>query len=639
MEQQSSIKKNSVRLFLILFAYVFCMGVLLIGLLDISKAVNSLVPDLFMWNIKNIDLSIINIPLNWIGTTVSSTTIWFAKIPIIVGNLIQNQIGFSTQNFLLDFVKNNSLTFQWIIVGVSLVLTFYFYKGYLYISKQVNNKSIAVTGVIFGSLNFLILIVYFSSVLSGGAWENQAFFYWNWPLGITAFSWVLLISIISDSQINSSVNVNFVKIGAIASQILILTFFIEAIFFLGVKTSTEVEIKSDRGWQFVNATVEKGQKVEISCDDSLWTVDKYDLQNYPLSSFEGISSNILPSDLLLPLPDANLGSLLAKVGMDTKYFAIGKDTTFTSSANGYLYLRINDWDDNLWNNSGTVQCQVMVPHSQILQPLTLENIINTFNQLFMSKYNLNKLELPIQTPSKVVQNTPSPTETETPTPLSTNTSEPSTTPRPTITLTPTIAVPLILGDNLNDPVIIQASKFTGSNYAWSYSPSQITFSNGVATLPGITSWSNYLNFNNPLQEGEGFIIDYSYTPSSNCEIYIANGNWYTDNYKRFGVYPLFSTVISAQSPGTNYWNGKISTLNPLGIRTKSNNWYTLFIGIDSNGRFLAIIWEKDNPSNFIKYAQNPGAKWSGLNWNLGITADQGAISLSNFMKIGFSHFK
>lgn len=310
---------------------------------------------------------------------------WYSRLVILIEIQYQYWVGFSSDNFLINLVKQNIHIFQWLAFGVSLLLAYSFIEGYLDVSRQIKSKAVAITGALCGVLFFFILIVYYSLLLYDGAWERQAFVFWNWPLGITVFSWCILISLSYETSPNTHNNVSLLKFSALASQILILAFFLEATFFMGETTSTEVEISSNKGWQSGNLTVAKGQKVNIACDKSLWTINKNDLQNFPLSSTERISDANRLKDSSLPLQNANLGSLLARVGTDSKVYKVGIDTFFISETNGYIYLRINDRDDVLWDNSGSVKCRIGVFRSQPLQPFTFKNLMNRFVNFFVSE--------------------------------------------------------------------------------------------------------------------------------------------------------------------------------------------------------------------------------------------------------------
>lgn len=623
------LRKREVRLTAVILSGLLSLTIIGYEIFDITQ--RYALPKL-QWSTWILPTSISNFIIN--------ITAWFDNTNILIGNFYHLWIGIYIDNGILTIVKNNPQIFIPFCAILALIETFYLTKIYINEAKKTKDKAILLFIVIIGILTLFILSLYNISIIQGGAWERRLPFYWNWPLGITALLIIgLLIPFVGYENPSSS----DYKFLLILSQISLIVFLCEGIYFLNDTTKINVEIRANQGWQNIGASVEKGQLVQINCT-GLWSLDKNNTENYPFLSLNDyandaqITTNTAAS---FPFQTEPPGPLVAKIGLDSLVYPIGDQSTFVSNSNGHIYLRMNDWDELLWNNTGTAQCNIEIFRPQLMGTFSIYQISNYVDHLIKPEKDTVASKTPLPTPSKLIQDKyiASPTKTETPVPTSINSFVPTKTLRPSWTPTPTIASPLILENYLFNPAIIQMNKFDNNNYFWDYSPSQVSLTNGVATIKGINSWANYIILKNTLKEGEGVLIDYLYEPSSNCEIFIANGDWYTENYKRFGIYPLFSSFISSQSPGTNYWSGKNSSLHPLGIRTNPNTWYTLFLGVDSGGKFLAIIWEKENPNNFIKYAQNPGEKWSGLDWTLDITADQGAISLSNFMKVKFSNFK
>lgn len=54
-----------------------------------------------------------------------------------------------------------------------------------------------------------------------------------------------------------------------------------------------------------------------------------------------------------PLPKAPRGALIGRLGRDTFY--IGNGGTFTAAESALLYLRVNDCDEGLYDNRGSLQ--------------------------------------------------------------------------------------------------------------------------------------------------------------------------------------------------------------------------------------------------------------------------------------------
>ena len=61
-----------------------------------------------------------------------------------------------------------------------------------------------------------------------------------------------------------------------------------------------------------------------------------------------------------PIPEAKIAALVGKIGPNGKPFLIGGTRGFIADADGTLYLRMNDPDEFLWDNTG--QIEVVVQH-------------------------------------------------------------------------------------------------------------------------------------------------------------------------------------------------------------------------------------------------------------------------------------
>lgn len=235
--------------------------------------------------------------------------------------------------------------------------------------------------------------------------------------------------------------------------------------------------------------------------------------------------------------------------------------------------------------------------------------------------------------------TPPPTSIPpTSTPLPTETSVPTNTPVPTKTPIPptaTVPAPDKSLEYLNGVQVIYNETFDNppiGGGGWVLNSGIIK--NGILELVG-KNW-NGLGLDREFKEGEGVVIDFTYTKGSVFEIYIDKGSWYTDPYKRYGVY------IENNYARVNVWAGK----NGLGGAILSGNFtpkpditYSLLIAILPNGEFLGVIWDPSDPSKTIYYREKIGKTWTNLNWIFHVGADKGTIHFDNFRKIKFDSVK
>lgn len=115
----------------------------------------------------------------------------------------------------------------------------------------------------------------------------------------------------------------------------------------------EVEIFADQTWQPSGSDVLEGNTILIEVVSGSWT---HHSGTIPLNAGSGEPyrcSNLIPaSECDEPLPSFAKGALIASVG--NLVLAVGTRRTITMSEGGELFLRINDGDDGLYDNSGSL---------------------------------------------------------------------------------------------------------------------------------------------------------------------------------------------------------------------------------------------------------------------------------------------
>jgi len=111
-------------------------------------------------------------------------------------------------------------------------------------------------------------------------------------------------------------------------------------------------VSSQTGWQQTNLYLHAGETFYISYLSGCWTVD------YGQFSCVGPGGYSPGEDAMIFQGckiDSSLayGTLLGKVG-NGEILSIGNGGTFVATSDGYLYLRINDMDTCLADNSGSI---------------------------------------------------------------------------------------------------------------------------------------------------------------------------------------------------------------------------------------------------------------------------------------------
>jgi hypothetical protein len=115
---------------------------------------------------------------------------------------------------------------------------------------------------------------------------------------------------------------------------------------------TVFEVRADRGWQPAGLRVTPNQSFTIeylsgTIRDRQVTIPNANGSDYVCGS----------ADCCEPLPNERRSSLLARV--DRQVFVIGNRATVTAPEGGRLFLRINDCDEGLGDNTGALQVRVV----------------------------------------------------------------------------------------------------------------------------------------------------------------------------------------------------------------------------------------------------------------------------------------
>jgi len=218
----------------------------------------------------------------------------------------------------------------------------------------------------------------------------------------------------------------------------------------------------------------------------------------------------------------------------------------------------------------------------------------------------------------------------TPTAVEIETQTPAITSVPTATISP----PDQLSNYLNDVKVIDSNTFDNSPESrWNVYAGRIE--NGVMELIGNENWNGAAR-NREFGENEGIIIDFNYSTNSLYEIFIENGVWATDQYRRFGLY-IGSNQAQVNEYEGNSDHGGANLSGNLSLRQGTT--YSLLIAILPNGELLEVIWDPSNSSDTRIYRETFDETWAGLTWTFWIGVNQGTIQFDNFKEIRFSGAK
>jgi hypothetical protein len=123
--------------------------------------------------------------------------------------------------------------------------------------------------------------------------------------------------------------------------------------------SSTVTVSSTTGWQETPVSLKPGDKFTVTYVSGSWTVD---YRNFPYvgpGGYSGQEDAKIYQGCKIDTSET-YGVLLGSIGSTPNGdFPIGQGGTFAAGNNGYLYLRINDDDACLGDNSGSVTVTIV----------------------------------------------------------------------------------------------------------------------------------------------------------------------------------------------------------------------------------------------------------------------------------------
>jgi hypothetical protein len=148
---------------------------------------------------------------------------------------------------------------------------------------------------------------------------------------------------------------------------------------IDLNANVRLAIDSQSGWQPSGIYVNTGDKINISAVSGAWATSGRFLSDeekallpddlkglgvyvyfFPETKGDGIPLSCTKYSVAnCPLPDNNLGMLVARIGFETPV-PIGTHSIITALNSGNLYLNINDGADNLQDNSGVLGVLIIV---------------------------------------------------------------------------------------------------------------------------------------------------------------------------------------------------------------------------------------------------------------------------------------
>ena len=214
-------------------------------------------------------------------------------------------------------------------------------------------------------------------------------------------------------------------------------------------------------------------------------------------------------------------------------------------------------------------------------------------------------------------------------------STPTETILPTKTVSPTPTAPTQISSDtplqyLEDIQITTIDTFDDqANSAWGFQNGGIN--NGMLEIFGNENWDGAW-YKKEFIEGEGFILDFSFTENSTFVAVVNYGGYLSNAYRRFGIY------FNNDSPQVDVYQGKefIYKDSSGDLTFEAEKTYSLIIAILPDGELLEVVWDPENPGETFEYRNKFDETWAGLPWTLLIQANKGIVSFDNFREITFS---
>ena len=128
--------------------------------------------------------------------------------------------------------------------------------------------------------------------------------------------------------------------------------------------TTQFTVQANQGWNDTGIRVETGDLVEIQRQSGVWTywagqISPFDAEGNPQAYICATEQEA--SQCVEPLPEANKGAMIARVG-DTTPIYIGNHSTFRAATTGVLELSMNDSSlaIDLADNEGFMAVEITV---------------------------------------------------------------------------------------------------------------------------------------------------------------------------------------------------------------------------------------------------------------------------------------
>ncbi len=207
------------------------------------------------------------------------------------------------------------------------------------------------------------------------------------------------------------------------------------------------------------------------------------------------------------------------------------------------------------------------------------------------------------------------------------------TPNPTPTPFPTLAAPDLLStfaSNVSidyfDPLI--------RNIGWGIGCE--CYFEGGTLLVGGRNWNGTSYDRAAFQEGQGVVMDFEFSEDAVSSIvFDVDEEFGSREYRSFGIYILNKGIHANLWAGQQLFSGRLN--GNLTVQPEIQYTFALLIG--SDGEFLILVWDPNDPNQYLSSYEKIGTSWSGRTWTFRLGADGGITKFDNFRIVSFDHIK
>jgi RHS repeat-associated protein len=181
--------------------------------------------------------------------------------------------------------------------------------------------------------------------------------------------------------------------------------------------------------------------------------------------------------------------------------------------------------------------------------------------------------------------------------------------------------------------ISRSTDFDGNDIPASFQISgTVTVTNSVLQITGHDQWYDGARLvEADITDGEGVRFSFKTDSAGNTGAMVVDvDDWGEATFRRWSIM-YYSGEIYLEA-----WKVSSNVTKQTLMDLSANTWYEVILGIDGTNAFRALIWERDDPTEWAEYSQfmpNSETDWAGRPWKFITGAYTNTLELDNYMEI------